>query len=121
MTDTYEQYQRDVADAAASFRLAAIFENEHVRYVEAEADTGTRYSVTTAKLPVGADRWAGAPVMVSVLSPWPGAYAMQPTGELHIGYVAEKFAPKREFVHGGDLAALTMTIAHALRREAVLL
>lgn len=123
MSTTYprEAYERDVKEAKESFRVVASYGwDGEVRYVEAEADTGTRYAVAMALLPVGAYSFAGAPLMVSVLSPWRVAYPMQAVGELHIGYVAEKFAPRDRTVNGGDLAALTLTIAHALGREAVL-
>jgi hypothetical protein len=123
MTTTYsrEAYDRDVTDARDSFRIVAhLGQGEEVQYIEAEADTGTRYALAVALLPDGAQRFAGAPFLVSVTSPWQINYPLQALGDLHIGYVAEKFVPRGVMGNGGDVAALTLAIAHALGREAVL-
>lgn len=99
-----------------------------VRYVEAEADTGTRYVVTATRLPVG--HREGGDVLVTVLWPWQDAHTMSADTGKHTAesYVAEHLCDGRgrgDDRPGGlggrtlppeDLAALTLTVQHALGR-----
>lgn len=121
-TTPYAEYTQHVEQARAAWKVTQDWLSSQVRYVEAEADTGSRYTVTTTVLPAGAALLAGGPILVTVTAPWIAAYFLQSGGELHSSYVAEKFAPAgRDWpLHGGDLAALTLTIAYALDRDAVL-
>lgn len=97
--------------------------DESIRVIEASADTGSRYSVVVTPLPPVSRGILGASHLVSVVSPWQAAYPMQVHGELHSNYVAEKLCGDRllsERLYGGDLAALTLTVAYALGRQPVL-
>jgi hypothetical protein len=89
-----------------------------VRYTEAEAGTGSRYAVCVTPLPPGANE--GGPVLVTVIQPWQDCWALQPTGFLAQSYVEEHLSAGRyldDRLHGGDMAALLLTVAHALGRE----
>lgn len=125
-----EQWYKDAAEAKEKFKVVrsegwpedGVRENRHVRFVEAEAGTGSRYVVVATPLgPIGQGS-CGGPVLVTVLWPWQDCWALQPDGTLHESYVAEHLTDGRYRegrLHGGDLMALTMTVAHALGREAV--
>lgn len=118
-----EQWDKDVLEAMQKFRLVHDSGPDLLRrYVSAEAGTGSRYAVVATRLPDPGPLMEGGPMVVTVLSPWQDAWAMADSGELHSSYVAEHLTAGRyrdQRLHGGDLAALTLTIAHALRREAV--
>jgi hypothetical protein len=97
-----------------------------VRYVEAEADTGTRYVVVASYLPEG--HREGGDVLVTVLHPWSDSHTMSPDPEKYLAesYVAEHLCAGRGRAHDGrlarvlspeDLAALTMTVRYALGRN----
>ena len=98
-------------------------EGRCVQFVEAEADTGSKYIVVATPLEVAGRAQLGGPVLVSVCSPWHDSYALQEHGLLTSSYVAEHFTAGRwrtGHLNGGDLAALTMTIDHALGRPCAL-
>lgn len=102
--------------------MAAEFSDDWTtRFVEAEAKTGSRYQVVATRLG-GARIHTGGPVLISVLQPWQAAYPLQEGGPLHSSYVAEHLTGGRGRwdPHGGDLAALTYTIAHVLGRKPVI-
>jgi hypothetical protein len=84
----------------------------HVRYVEAEAGTGSRYAVTATRLPTGHGEGAG--VLVTVTAPRNAAWPITWGSFLMDYYVAEKFAPRGREVSEADVAALAMTIAVAI-------
>lgn len=94
-------------------------DERRIVHVTAEAGTGSRYSVVVTPLAGGSIYEGGGEVLVSVLSPWRTCYPMQRDGDVHWRYIEEKFLPRSE-CHGGDLAALTRTIARALDRPAIL-
>lgn len=117
-----EQWEKDRADAETHWR--AITESwvgfpRQAFYVNAEADTGSRYAVAVTRLPGDAWEYEGGRLLVSVLSPWRTCYPVSECGDLHPDYVAEKFlkpGQPLDKTHGGDLQALVMTINYALRR-----
>lgn len=122
-----DAWKKDVADAAENWHR--IYRDEaqdpHGNMVsvaiEAEAKTGSRYVVVCTALPRAAMLREGGPVLVTVLWPWQDAWTLQWEGDLHASYVAEHLTDgrwKADTLHGGDLAALTLTIADALGREA---
>lgn len=94
-----------------------------VQFVETMSDTGSRYVVVATPLgPLGRSS-CGGPTLVTVYSPWRDCWALQDSGLLASSYVAEHLttvSPSPSHIHGGDLAALTLTVAHALGREAVM-
>ena len=88
-------------------------EDAMVRYVEAEAGTGSRYVVVTTPLGPGGRQRESGPVMVTLVQPWQAAYPLFPGGYLDLSYVAEKF--KGDWPRsGGDMAAVALTLAHAM-------
>lgn len=116
------------AETLAESGLVRITAPTGVRYVEAEAGTGTRYVVTATRLPVG--HREGGPVLVTVLWPWQDAHTMADSGYLDERYVAEHLCDGRgrwaDVRPGGtpdrplppeDLAALTLTVGRALGRS----
>jgi hypothetical protein len=117
-------WQTHVRDARSNWRVTVDARSGiagEVRYVEAEADTGSRYAVTVTRLPHAARRREGGPVLVTVTAPWQDAWALQQSGDLHASYVAEHLSGDRwrnGSLNGGDLAALTLTVAYALGRNA---
>lgn len=91
-----------------------------VRYVEAEADTMSRYVVVATPLPTAAAAIESGPVLVTVVWPWQDSKVMQFDGMLHEGYVAEHLTDHRSAdgrLSMADLMALTMTVRHALGRQ----
>lgn len=128
-------YWNRPADQAEARRVSAAWnvvtdardgQNGAVRYVEAEADTGTRYVVTVSRLPEGARE--GGTHLVTVLWPWTDAHAMQyGDGYLAPTYVAEHLtgervdprspgAPAKRVYGPEDFTALVLTVRHALDR-----
>ena len=123
MTDTthYDGYWADVADARDHWHVLHEFHrasgDRTITVVIAEADTGSRYTVVSTPLPWQAEPYlGGAPTLITLLSPWQAAYTLQDDGTLHIDYVREKLGRRRLGVHGGDLAAVALTVGYALRR-----
>lgn len=87
--------------------------------VEAEAGTGSAYRVVVTPLGMVGRGRMGGPALVSVISPWSDTWALQYGGHLALSYVAEHLCEGRfraDRLHGGDAAALTLTIAYALGR-----
>lgn len=86
------------------------------RYLLAEADTGWRYAIVITPLPSRAVKEEGGPMLVTVLSPWQDAWALQRTG-----YLSEKYV--NEHLRGGydrspaDIRALTLLVRAGLDRE----
>lgn len=123
----YAGWQADQDAAEEKFRLIGDVSNGWMaergkpmsRWVEAEADTGSRYAVMVTWLPEEVRRREGGQVLVSVVWPWQDCKVMQDDGYLDQSYVAEHLTAGRaaeKRLHGGDLKALTMTIQHALGR-----
>lgn len=107
-------------------RRTSHYDDEHGRWLQsvhvvAEAGTGSRYSVVVTPLDKDSRDREGGPVVVTVLSPWTDAKVMQADGVVAASYVAEHLTAGRwrdDRLHAGDLAALTLTVAHALGRDA---
>lgn len=90
--------------------------------IRAEADTGSNYLVVITPLGVVGRMNAGGPVIVTVCQPWQDAWALQTDGPLTASYIGEHLCGGRariDHLNGGDLAALTLTIAYALDRKPV--
>jgi hypothetical protein len=103
-------------------RVPIAWRTAEIVEVNAEAATGSRYSVVTTPLSPLMRGIGGGPVLVTVLWPWQDAWCLQDDGDLHASYVAEHLTDGRfrsDKLHGGDLAALTKTVAYALGRTAV--
>ena len=77
-------------------------------YVQAQADTGSRYAALATLLPEAARRQEGGALLVSVIAPWSSAYPANSYGDLDVGYVWEHWVPMhhRNPGHGGDAYAL---------------
>lgn len=93
--------------------------------VRAEAGTGSNYLVVATPLGSLGERETGGPVLITVINPWQDCWSLQddPHRTLALSYVAEHLTDGRwrsRRMHGGDVAALTLTIAHILGRKAAL-
>lgn len=89
------------------------------RYGTASAGTGSAYRVLVTRVHADVASREGAPVVVTVLSPWQTAYPMPP-GEHDRSYIAEKLTGNRfrdGTLHGGDLAALTKLVSILLEED----
>jgi hypothetical protein len=85
-------------------------------HVNAEAGTGSRYSVLVTAMPPTGYR-EGAGWLVSVMQPWQTCYPVSYLEGLHFDYAVEKFmrpGQDRDRLHGGDAMAMVMTINFAL-------
>lgn len=138
MSVDFEMWESDRDEAAALWRVVQETTlpcyNNHggefgeIRFVRADAGTGTNYVVITTPLDPAAKAETGGPVLVVVYSPWQDVWAMQRDNEDHsnvvaASYVAEHLCQGRrskKTLHGGDLAAITLTVAHALGRQSKL-
>ena len=126
---TYFRSEQWYADAATAREKFVVVREEvwpgtppRCSFVEAEADTGSRYTVVVTPLGPEAAMSCGGPRLVTVVQPWQDCWALQIGGSLHESYVAEHLSGGRfraGTLHGGDLMALTLTVAHALGREPV--
>jgi hypothetical protein len=86
-------------------------------HVNAEAKTGSRYSVVVTAMPATGQEREGAGWLVSVIQPWQTCYPVAFLDGLHLDYVIEKFmrpGRERDELHGGDAVAMAMTINFAL-------
>lgn len=117
---TYEGWEQDVRDAREAFHIYSrekqpVYGQERsIVHIEAEADTGSRYTVISTPIGPFLSPQAGGQVLVSVLHPYRTAYVIQYDSFLMWTYVQEKFIPAgRAPVFGGDIAALTLAICHA--------
>lgn len=114
---SYEGFQRDWDAATTNFALTGEDRTPDysVQYVEANARTGSRYVVVISRLAPDVVASIGANKVISVLQPVQAAYAVSADGpdDLCDGYLIEKFC--RGLEHGGDQAALCLTIRAALR------
>jgi hypothetical protein len=97
-------------------------DGREIVHVRAEADTGSSYVVVvTPTGEIGRGR-LGGPMLVTVYFPWQDAWSLQADGTLTSSYVAQHLSGDRHrlgHLNGGDLAALTLTVAYALGRKAV--
>lgn len=126
MPDAAVEARRQLDHAAAlaaydKWHVVAETPFEHVRYVDAEAGTGSRYTVVASRLPDIARVMLSAPVHVSVVYPWRASYELQDRGYLAVSYLLEKLGkPGREpslaEYHWGDVVALALTVGHLLFR-----
>lgn len=121
-------WKKEMSEAAANWdptevMLIKVEGSDHcITLVEADADTGTYYAVLVTPLSQDAEMLTGGPAMVTILAPWRDSHALQWEGDLHSNYVAEHLTAGRfrDGLNAGDLAALTLTVASALGRKAVL-
>lgn len=132
MTYSDTQKQKDADDAEKNWHVQseAASDDRQVVYVDAAADTGSRYAVVVTRFPTVLDERGefgprgavlpfpeGGEFLVSVLAPWQTAYCVSGRGDMYMDYVGEKFlrpGVDRERVHRGDWKAIQMTINHAL-------
>lgn len=116
-----EPWVKAATEARDQFRVPRDVEENGVRFVEAEAGTGSRYTVVSTPLPqVAAMCLGGGSHLITVVYPWSVSYMLQRGGDLHWDYLMEKFvSPAREVrkTYAGDLMALAMTIAEVTGRE----
>lgn len=119
MAAEHVRYQRDWDEATAKHTVYGEERSldRSVQYVEASAGTGSRYVVVLSKLGEAATKASGGGnLLVSVLYPRQAAYAIYVTGPADVpgdDYLIEKFC--RGLSHGGDHAALCLTIREAVR------
>lgn len=116
----YVGWRRDFDRGMENWHLIGdVMDVGGIRWVEAEARTGSRYVVCVTPLPDLVQKREGGKVLVSVVWPWQDCKVMQSDSYLDVSYVAEHLTDGRNFdrrLNGGDLAALTMTVRHALGR-----
>ena len=116
-----EAWRRDADDAEKAWNVTAQAHRDGIVFVDAEADTGSRYQVVVTPLPGDAVDYTGGPLLVSVLQPWTAAYCVSTRGNLYESYVWEKFlreGKRAEDCHAGDLKAIELTINYALAMAA---
>ena len=115
LTPFQQQYQK----ALREYKTTAIGGNHHGTYMEAEAGAGSRYSVVIAPLPYPGGRKEGGQHLISLLQPWQANMVFTiDEGEIHADYVLEKLIPRDRTlatVHGGDAAAIVITVNTAAR------
>jgi hypothetical protein len=116
-----DMFRGDVLAAKAKFEMVNWWQNADVIVGEAQAGTGSRYLAVATRLPGTSHRAFGAPVLVSLLSPWEAAYPMwgDSHGHLHARYVGEKLGGRKwqdRVLHGGDWCALTLLVGRLLER-----
>lgn len=117
--DDLDAHQR--RSAIENYRTIADVEDLDIRYVEAQAKTGSRYAVVATRLPRAAAEREGGRVLVTVLQPWQDSWVFQGGDYVTERYVAEHLTDGRYWsgnLHSGDLAALTMAVAQAVGGEA---
>lgn len=112
-----KQFEDSAAAAAQAWHATNGSATTEAVYVNAEAGTGSRYSVVVSKMPpLGAEK-EGAGWLVSVLQPWQTCYPVSFLDPLHLDYVLEKFCrpgADARLIHGGDARAMQATINMAL-------
>ena len=99
-----------VTDGGASLESA---------WVNAEAGTGSRYSVQVSLCP-GAMREGGL-YLITVIQPWRTSMVVADLDPIHLSYAMEKLMnPVRQpnQIHGGDAVALQRTVNYALKSYA---
>lgn len=89
--------------------------------VQTEAGTGSKYVVVVTKLPEYHGQ--GGSHLISLLQPWQKnmAYELMDGEEIHPSYLAEKLLRDGKSVnevHGGDFAAMCLTVNWATSRHA---
>lgn len=118
MQDEFDhEVDRDWVNKHFIIKVDAGSKLTHIRYVTAEAGTGYKYALTVTPLPLAGQQGEGGPMLVTILRPWVDAWALQSSGYLTEGYVAEHLcgSPTRQ-VSDGDLRAITLLVRHALNR-----
>lgn len=85
-----------------------------VRFVEHE-ERQTIYQFVLSEIPAEAAKRARGPILLSILSPARGAYAISDAGFLHWSYIKEKFPDLTEF----DARVITDLVAEILERKIV--
>lgn len=109
---------QEIAAAVEAFTITedATTLNAEVHYLSATADTGWRYSICVSELPDDGIALEGGPLLVTVLSPWTAAWALQ-----RIGYLSERYVEEHLNGHvtrsGVDIRVLTMLVRKGLGRE----
>lgn len=106
----FMKFVKDWQEAIDAFNVISVTQNLLVRQVVAEADTGSVYRASAFWLPDR--RW------IAVSSPWERVYPSSDGDYIHPAYLQEKWGNNRTaHVHGGDLAAIALTIHVALGFE----
>ena len=104
----------DIRQAREKYKEVFHCSYDHVAHIVAHAGTGSRYSVIVSTLSETSRIHEGGKYLVTVIAPWKNCWTWT-SGEMDMVYVAEHLGnPHRTLLHGGDLAALTMTINRAL-------
>lgn len=104
----YDRFWLDWNEALGKFRMMEFVDGPGVQYVEAEADTGSRYVVLSSLVP---SVRSGSMLHVTVAQPWQTTWPMQSRSLHHWTYVDEHLCSPhrgRGNSHGGDLAAVTV-------------
>lgn len=110
----------DISEAIEHWVVKDDEQQDGSRYVRAEADTGTTYIVVITHLGQEAEGRLGGPTLVTVCQPWQDSWPLQNDGPLTASYVSQHLCSDRtrlDHLNGGDLAALTLTVAYALGRK----
>lgn len=114
------EFREAAANAVDNWRVHQFIDGPGgtFRIVGAEAATGTRYVVTVTDLGENGHLIDGGRLCVAVTEPWQTSAMMSP-GYTTAEYIAEKLVPRQKYredrLHGGDWAALMLTIGDASR------
>lgn len=108
---------REDADAAnAHFKVVFQDVDHNTSYVEAQANTGTRYAVFCTEMPFRVRDIHEATHVFSIVHPKPRTVLLHIDlkDQIHLSYIREKLDIEG-LVHGGDLMALGLTMMEGVR------
>lgn len=84
-------------------------------WLEAEADTGSRYVAMLTQMPPTGRLREGGQHLISLLQPWQAnmVYTVFPNEEIHLPYISEKLCGDHD--HPGDIAAVQLAVNTAIK------
>ena len=111
----HDRFRDDWEEAKRNYEEIGEERYDNVQIVEAQAKTGSRYTVVAVKLGDRAQIALGGDTLISVVYPKAAVYSLAHSyiAVLDDGYLAGKFC--RELQHGGDQYAVIETIRRAVR------
>lgn len=110
-----DEFERAAKAAREQYQVLTEAVDLREAYVEAQAGTGSRYVVVATVLPADAREREDGRWLVSVVWPWQDCKVVD--GQVEERYVMEHLTDGKAFdgrLHGGDMAALTLTVRRAL-------
>lgn len=102
-------------EATHKFKVTNVGASMTAVYVNAEAGTGSRYTVVVSKLPLVAQQNEGGALLISLLQPRQASmvFTAYPGEVIHGDYVVEKLC--KELQYGGDRAGVVLAVNEALK------